>query len=236
LKPEHYSTNKRLFDLTGATMGLLVLSPFGLLIGLLIKLADGGPIFYRQIRIGQFGKAFGIWKFRSMVVNAEKLGPSITKDKDPRITRVGRFLRKTKLDELPQLWNVLVGEMSLVGPRPEVPRYVELYSLEQREVLNWKPGITDLATMLFRDEETLLQGTEAERFYIEHCLPKKIELNRQYAARAGLFEDIRIILQTVWLVALGGTRIAQKPAAEVERAHVDSPSFQTGGLGQPRPT
>src|SRR5438105_5045415 len=186
LKPEHYRTNKRLFDVACATMGLLVLSPFGLLIGLLIKLADGGPVIFGQIRVGQFGKPFRIWKFRSMVVNAEKLGPSITKEKDPRITRIGGFLRKTKLDELPQLWNVLVGEMSLVGPRPEVPQYVALYSEGQREVLNWKPGITDLATMVFRDEEMLLQGAEPEPFYIEHCLPKKIELNRQYAARAGL--------------------------------------------------
>jgi len=200
-------------DIVCATVGLLVLSPFGLLLGLLIKLADGGPIFYEQIRVGQFGKPFRIWKFRSMVIDADKLGPYITKDKDPRITRLGRFLRKTKLDELPQLWNVLVGEMSLVGPRPEVPRYVALYSPEQREVLNWKPGITDLATMLFRDEETLLHGAEAEQFYIQHCLPKKIELNRKYAARASVSQDIRIILQTVWLVALSGIRNAGKPAA-----------------------
>jgi len=199
-----HSIIKRVFDVVCATIGLLALAPLGILLALGVKLADGGPIFYRQIRIGQFGRPFRIWKFRSMIVNADKLGVPLTRDQDPRITRIGRFLRKTKLDELPQLWNVLVGDMSLVGPRPEVPRYVELYTPEQREVLNCKPGITDLATMIFRDEEALLQGTaDVEQFYIQHCLPKKIELNRQYAARANLIRDIGIILQTLWLVAFG---------------------------------
>ncbi len=176
-----HDTAKRVFDVVCAAIGLLVLSPLGLVLALGVKLADGGPIFYRQTRIGQFGRPFRIWKFRSMVINADKLGVPLTRDQDPRITRIGRFLRKTKLDELPQLWNVLVGDMSLVGPRPEVPRYVELYTPEQREVLNSKPGITDLATMMFRDEEALLQGaTDVEQFYIQHCLPKKIELNLKY--------------------------------------------------------
>src|SRR5713226_9464813 len=137
-------------------IGLALVAPLGLLLALLVKLADGGPIFYGQIRVGQFGKPFRIWKFRSMVINADKMGMAVTREKDPRITRIGRFLRKAKLDELPQLWNVLVGEMSFVGPRPEVPRYVALYTPQQREVLNSKHGITDLATMLFRNEETLL--------------------------------------------------------------------------------
>src|SRR6266700_985632 len=121
-----HNVAKRVFDIVCATMGLLALSPLGLLLALFVKLADGGPIFYGQIRIGQFGRPFRIWKFRSMVIDADKIGVPLTKDKDPRITRIGRFLRKTKLDELPQLWNVLVGDMSLVGPRPEVPRYFEL--------------------------------------------------------------------------------------------------------------
>ncbi len=199
-----HSIIKRVFDLVCATIGLLALLPLGILLALFVKLADGGPIFYRQIRIGQLGRPFRIWKFRSMVINADKLGVPLTRDQDPRITRIGRFLRKTKLDELPQLWNVLVGDMSFVGPRPEVPRYVEFYTPEQREVLNCKPGITDLATMIFRDEEALLEGaTDVEQFYIQHCLPKKIELNRQYAARANLVRDIGIILQTLALVALG---------------------------------
>ena len=181
-----------------AGVGLLILMPAGLVLGLLVKLADGGPIFYAQTRIGRFGRPFRIRKFRSMVVNADQMSAAVTKDEDPRITWIGRFLRKSKLDELPQLWNVLVGEMSFVGPRPEVPRYVERYTPEQREILNYKPGITDLATLRFRNEEALLRGAaDVEGFYLRYCLPKKIELNRQYAERAGFFQDLWIILQTL---------------------------------------
>lgn len=201
-----HQRRKRAFDILCSGVGLLALWPAGLLIGLLIKLTGGGPIFYGQTRIGQFGKPFRIWKFRSMVVNADKLGVPLTKDEDPRITWIGRFLRKTKLDELPQLWNVLVGDMSFVGPRPEMPRYVERYTPEQREILKFKPGITDMATMLFRNEEALLRGTgDVEGFYLRYCLPKKIELNLQYAQRAGVLQDIWIIVQTLcpyWLGVL----------------------------------
>ena len=201
-----YPLIKRFVDILCSSLGLLALSPAGLLIGLLIKLSDRGPIFYRQIRVGQFGKPFCIWKFRSMVVNSDQMGLPVTKEKDPRITRIGRLLRKTKLDELPQLWNVLVGHMSLVGPRPEVPRYVDLYTPEQREILKYKPGITDMASLLFRNEEMILRSAgDVEEFYLRYCLPKKIELNRQYGARATLFQDLRIILQTIcpyWLGAL----------------------------------
>jgi lipopolysaccharide/colanic/teichoic acid biosynthesis glycosyltransferase len=197
---------KRAFDILCSGVGLLVLWPVGLLIGLLIKLTGGGPIFYGQTRIGRFGKPFRIWKFRSMVVNADKLGVPLTKEEDPRITWMGRILRKTKLDELPQLWNVLVGDMSFVGPRPEMPRYVERYTPEQREILKFKPGITDMATMLFRNEETLLRGTwDVEEFYLRYCLPKKIELNLQYARRASVLRDVWIIVQTLcpyWLGVL----------------------------------
>lgn len=201
-----HQRRKRAFDILCSGVGLLALWPAGLLIGLLIKLTGGGPIFYGQTRIGQFGKPFRIWKFRSMVVNADKLGVPLTKDEDPRITGTGRFLRKTKLDELPQLWNVLVGDMSFVGPRPEMPRYVERYTPEQREILKFKPGITDMATMLFRNEEALLRGTlDVEGFYLRYCLPKKIELNLQYAQRASVLRDIWIIVQTLcpyWLGVL----------------------------------
>jgi len=201
-----YSFAKRALDLVCSALGLILLSPLGLLIAMVIKLTDLGPVFYRQDRIGQFGKTFRIWKFRSMVVNADQMGVPITRDKDPRITPVGRFLRKTKLDELPQLWNVLRGEMGFVGPRPEVPRYVEHYTREQREILNYKPGITDLATVLFRNEEDLLRGTsDVEGFYLRYCLPKKIELNRRHAQRASLLLDIWVILQTLcpyWLGVL----------------------------------
>lgn len=189
---------KRVFDLVFSTLGLIVLSPLFLFVSLLVKCSDWGPIFFRQQRVGQFGRNFFLWKFRTMIVDAEKIGVSVTKDGDPRITRVGRYLRKWKLDELPQLWNVLRGDMSFVGPRPEVPRYVEQYSPVQREILKYKPGITDLATLVFRDEEMLLRSASCvEDFYIKHCVPRKIELNRQYATKANLVQDIWIIVQTL---------------------------------------
>ena len=191
-------TAKRLYDLCFATLGLLVLGVPLLLIACAVKLSDFGPVFFKQQRVGQRGRLFWIWKFRSMVVNADRLGLSVTRDRDPRITRVGRMLRKTKLDELPQLWNVFRGDMSFVGPRPEVPRYVERYTTAQREILKLKPGITDLATLEFRDEESLLAAAgDVETFYVEHCVPRKIELNLLYAAKASLWQDTLIILQTL---------------------------------------
>src|SRR5882757_3284956 len=150
---------KRIYDLFFSTLGLVLLSPFLLLIGLVIKLSDRGPIFYRQKRIGQYGIPFLIWKFRTMVPNADAYGPAVTSNDDPRVTPLGRLLRRTKIDELPQLWNVLCGEMSLVGPRPEVARFVEHYTREQRAILQHKPGITDLASLRFRNEEALLNGS-----------------------------------------------------------------------------
>jgi lipopolysaccharide/colanic/teichoic acid biosynthesis glycosyltransferase len=201
---------KRLFDLFFAGCGLLMLSPGFLLLAALVKLADRGPVLFRQQRIGEKGKLFWILKFRSMVVDAERLGLSVTKDGDPRITRLGRFLRKTKLDELPQLWNVLRGEMSFVGPRPEVPRYVAHYTEEQKRVLALKPGITDPATLEFRNEEEILRGVpDTERFYVEYCIPRKIELNLAYSETANLWEDIKIILRTlgpIWTFPLAVSR------------------------------
>ena len=192
---------KRLFDLFFAGCGLVVLSPVFLVLAILVKLADNGPILFRQQRVGQGGKPFRILKFRSMVVGAERLGLSVTRDGDPRITRIGQFLRKTKLDELPQLWNVWRGEMSFVGPRPEVPRYVGKYSEAQKRVLSLKPGITDLATLAFRnEEELLLEAIDTERFYLDYCIPRKIELNLAYAESASLWRDTRIILQTLGLI------------------------------------
>lgn len=195
---------KRGFDILGAGMGMAVLWPLCFVIGLLIKLSDGGPVFFRQVRVGRFGKPFHILKFRTMVIGAEAKGPLVTNGMDARITRVGHLLRRTKLDELPQLWNVLVGEMSLVGPRPEVPCYVERYTIQQREILRYKPGITDVASVLFRNEESLLRSAQdVEQFYLTHCLEKKIELNRQYAEHASVLQDARIILQTVFPYWLG---------------------------------
>ena len=189
---------KRCFDLFFSTLGLIVLAPLFVLLALCVKASDGGPVFFRQHRVGRHGKLFWIWKFRSMVIDAERKGLKVTRGNDPRITPIGRWLRKMKLDELPQLWNVWIGNMSFVGPRPEVPRYVDLYTAEQRQILNLRPGITDLATLKFRNEEELLrQAEDVEAFYVEQCVPRKIELNLLYAQRANVWQDTWIILQTV---------------------------------------
>src|SRR5437870_1181829 len=198
---------KRAYDVFLSFCGLVVLSPLFVIIGALIKASDGGAVFYRQVRVGMHGRPFRIRKFRTMVPLADSTGPLVTGDRDARVTRIGRILRRTKLDELPQLWNVLRGEMSLVGPRPEVARYVEHYTAEQRAILRYKPGITDLASLRFRNEESLLQISETtETFYVEQCLPRKLQLNQEYAQRANLLTDTWIILQTVcpyWAGVLG---------------------------------
>jgi lipopolysaccharide/colanic/teichoic acid biosynthesis glycosyltransferase len=193
-----YPAVKRLFDICLAGFGLLVLLPCFALVALLMKLTDRGPVFYRQTRIGHFGRPFQIWKFRTMVVGAEKMGALVTHQHDPRMTRIGRILRNTKVDELPQLWNVLKGDMSFIGPRPQVPRYIEHLTPAQREMLRLRPGITDIATLRFRNEQELLAGAaDVDDFYIRHCLPRKIALNLEYARHASLPYDIWIILQTL---------------------------------------
>ncbi|MHB8425451.1 MAG: sugar transferase [Gammaproteobacteria bacterium] len=189
---------KRLFDVSFSVLGLLLLSPLFLLVGLTILVSDGLPVFFRQERVGYRGRSFRMWKFRTMLRNAERLGQPLTVGQDSRITHVGRWLRKHKLDELPQLINVLKGEMSLVGPRPEVPRYVALYSPEQRRVLELVPGITDPASIAFRDEAGLLAGCEdPEQVYVERIMPEKIRLNLAYAARAGVVSDVGVMLGTL---------------------------------------
>jgi len=193
-------TAKRIYDVAFTALGLLLLAPLFLLISILVKLSDGGPIFFRQKRVGQYGRIFWIWKFRTMTVDAERTGPSITKAGDPRITALGKILRRTKLDELPQLWNVLRGDMSLVGPRPEVPHYMDRYSVAQRQILSLKPGITDLATLKFRNEEELLRSAQdVEAFYLQCCVPRKLELNLHYASEANLWTDTQLIFQTLFL-------------------------------------
>jgi lipopolysaccharide/colanic/teichoic acid biosynthesis glycosyltransferase len=198
---------KRAFDICAAAAGLAILSPVLALIGLLIKVSDWGPVLYRQQRVGRFGKLFKILKFRTMVLGADKTGALVTRDRDPRITSIGRFLRKTKLDELPQLWNVLAGDMSFVGPRPEVARYVAHYNEEQSRILQYRPGITDMATVLFRNEEQLLKSVDdVEKFYIQNCLPKKLELNFRYQEKATLWTDLAVIGQTLlpyWAIVFG---------------------------------
>ena len=195
------SLAKRRYDLGWAALGLVVLSPVLALLALAVKLSDGGPVLFRQQRVGQGGRLFWICKFRTMIGAAEHQGPGVTRDGDARITRLGRWLRKTKLDELPQLWNVLTGDMSFVGPRPELPRYVARYTAAQQEILQFKPGITDPATLAFRNEEALLAtAADVESFYMAHCVPRKIELNRRYQAHANLWRDTQVILRTlgVW--------------------------------------
>jgi len=200
------ATTKRLYDLIFSFCGLVVLSPVFLVVAAIIKVADGGGVFYWQRRVGLNGQPFRMCKFRTMSLQADGTGPLVTSDHDVRITRIGRILRKTKLDELPQLWNVLKGQMSLVGPRPEVPRYVERYSPAQRTILKLKPGITDLASLHFRNEELLLKDAQdVEEFYLRHCLPKKLQLNLEYALKANLLTDTWIILQTIcpyWICVL----------------------------------
>jgi lipopolysaccharide/colanic/teichoic acid biosynthesis glycosyltransferase len=191
----------RAFDLFVAGLGLLLLSPVLAVIALLIRLEDGGPVFFRQVRVGRGGRPFRIWKFRTMVVDADRLGRAITVGDDRRITRCGKWLRRWKLDELPQLINVVLGEMGFVGPRPEVPRYVDLYSPEQRRVLELRPGITDLASIAYRNESELLQEqADPEAFYIDQVMPDKIRINLEYASRAGLWRNIKVILATLGLI------------------------------------
>lgn len=191
---------KRAFDLFWSILGLALLSPLLALVALAVKLEDGGPVFFRQVRIGRGGHPFRIWKFRTMVVDAERQGRAITVGRDPRITRTGGYLRRTKLDEIPQLLNVLAGEMSLVGPRPEVPRYVELYSDPQRAILALRPGITDLASIKYRNESDLLaQAENPDETYVQVLLPDKIRINLAYASRAGLWSDFLVILATLGL-------------------------------------
>jgi lipopolysaccharide/colanic/teichoic acid biosynthesis glycosyltransferase len=188
---------KRPFDLLASAIGLVFLSPLFALIALLIRLSSPGPIFYRARRVGRCGREFTLYKFRSMVANADRQGPGITTAGDPRVTPIGRVLRRTKLDELPQLWNVLRGDMSLVGPRPEDPRYVALYTPEQRRVLDVRPGITSLASIEYRHEEAVLRGPDWEQRYIREVMPAKLTIDLRYVQQATLFTDLLIILRTL---------------------------------------
>ncbi len=188
---------KRAFDLFASALGLIILSPIFALIALLIRLTSPGPVFYRARRVGQGGREFTLYKFRSMVADADRRGPGITAAGDPRVTSIGRVLRRTKLDELPQLWNVLRGDMSLVGPRPEDPRYVALYTPEQRRVLDVRPGITSLASIEYRNEEAVLHGPDWEQRYIHEVMPAKLAIDLRYVQRATLFTDLLIILRTL---------------------------------------
>ena len=188
---------KRFFDFTIALLGLIIMMPLFLILAIVIWISMGRPIFFRQIRVGRFGKEFRIIKFRTMVNDAGRNGLDITSSDDPRLTPVGQFLRRYKFDEIPQLFNVLAGEMSLVGPRPEVPRYVALYSAYQRRVLDFRPGITDLATLTYRHEEKVLAKFEdRHRAYIDEIMPDKLRLNLEYIEQRTFFSDLGVIART----------------------------------------
>jgi len=192
---------KRVFDLIAVILGLVVLLPVLLIISIWIKLSSKGTLFYTQKRVGKDFKEFYIYKFRSMVTDADKIGPSVTSGDDPRITKVGKFIRKSKIDELPQLLNVLKGDMSLVGPRPEVMKFVDKNMDLYKKVLSVRPGITDNAAIEFRDEETVMnQYEDKEKAYLDIVLPKKIKLYYKYIDNITFCNDIKLILKTLKVI------------------------------------
>ncbi len=193
---------KRAFDLAASAAGLVVLSPLLLAVAAAVVVLDPGPVFFRQTRVGRGFRSFRLFKFRTMRAAAEGTGPQVTVGGDARITAVGRILRRTKLDELPQLLNVLAGDMSLVGPRPEVPKYVELFRKDYEAVLSVRPGITDFAAIEYRDEEAVLAAyPDPEKAYVETVLPAKIALYRRYLDEIGPATDLGILFKTLGKIA-----------------------------------
>jgi lipopolysaccharide/colanic/teichoic acid biosynthesis glycosyltransferase len=206
---------KRTFDVLVAAAALVVLSPVLLLISLLVKLSSPGPVLFRQERVGWHFRTFRICKFRTMVVDAPRRGKPITVGDDPRITRIGKILRKTKMDELPQLINVLLGDMSLVGPRPEVPTYVELYRRDYETVLRVRPGVTDLASLEYRDEAAVLaRAADPEHEYRTRVLPEKLRLAKEYVEHGSFLFDLRIIARTAWILLSDRLPRRRKAAGE----------------------
>jgi len=211
---------KRPFDVLVAGLGMVALSPLYAVIAAAIKLDSPGPVLYRATRAGRGGIAFTMFKFRTMQERRETHGPKITTHADRRITRVGRLLRPSRLDELPQLWNVLIGDMSLVGPRPEDPHYVELYDDQDRLVLFARPGITSLAALLYRDEERLLVGEGWERVYVQQVMPAKLAIDRAYVERQSLRLDLKILAATaLGLVGLDGLVDLERELAALDHGH-----------------
>jgi len=189
---------KRMFDILLSSIGLLVLSPLIILLSVIIKLGSKGSILYKGIRVGRYGKLFKMLKFRTMVVNAEEIGGASTANDDPRITKTGKFLRKFKLDELPQLINVFKGEMSFVGPRPEVQHYVNMFKEEEKSILSVRPGITDWASLWNPDEGSVLAGSpDPEHTYMEKIRPEKIRLQLKYVKERSFWKDIKIVFLTL---------------------------------------
>lgn len=192
---------KRVFDVMASGLGLLLLSPLFLIIAIWVKADSPGPVFYRQTRVGRGNRDFRLFKFRSMRVGSDKKGLITVGGRDPRVTRSGYYIRKYKLDELPQLINVFIGDMSLVGPRPEVRKYVDLYTPQQLHVLDVRPGITDLASIRYRNENELLeQAADPEQYYREVVMQDKLRINSEYIADRSFFKDIKIIFLTFWAI------------------------------------
>jgi len=210
---------KRGFDVMAAAVGLVLLSPLFLLVGIWVRCDSRGPVFHRGNRVGRGGRPFRILKFRTMVTGAERMGPGVTAGGDPRVTRVGRLLRAAKLDELPQLINVLRGEMSLVGPRPEDPRYVALYTPEQRRTLAVRPGITSLASVQYRDEEAILTAGDLQDLYTRVVMPAKLAIELDYLERRGFLSDLRVLGLTAaaLFASRRGGRGAAKAASDERR-------------------
>ena len=192
---------KRLFDIVASGLGLLALSPILIIVAIWIKLDSEGPVFYRQVRVGRYNKDFRIFKFRSMRIGSDKGSLVTIGGRDPRVTRSGYFIRKFKIDELPQLINVFIGDMSLVGPRPEVRHYVNYWTPEQMRALDVRPGITDPASIRFRNENELLEKAEdPEKYYIEVIMQEKIKLYLEYVEKSSFWYDIKLIFQTFWVI------------------------------------
>ncbi len=191
----------RLIDIIFSTLGILILMPFFILVSLIIKFNSKGPLIYKQSRVGIYNSNFNVYKFRTMHINSDRLGLLTVGGRDPRITSVGYYLRKYKLDELPQLFNVLIGDMSIVGPRPEVRKYVDMYTPEQKRVLSIRPGITDWASIQYRYENIILEkATDPEKDYVNIIIPDKIKYNLIYIEKYNVLEYLKIIFMTVWKI------------------------------------
>jgi lipopolysaccharide/colanic/teichoic acid biosynthesis glycosyltransferase len=213
---------KRLFDIVMSLLMLILSSPLYFVAAVIVKLGSRGPVHHHAIRVGKGNKPFHLYKFRTMVVNAAKKGPGITSAHDPRITKVGRFLRKTKLDEIPQLWNVLKGDMSIIGPRPEDPKYVCFYTQEQQRVLSVRPGLSSPAAIQYRHEESILtqSGGNVEDYYLKHILPDKLKLDLEYIDSRSIWVDFKLCLKTA------KTILKMSSAEPIESRSHGKPSIQ----------
>jgi lipopolysaccharide/colanic/teichoic acid biosynthesis glycosyltransferase len=220
---------KRMFDIVVSSLTLLGLAPLFLMVALLIKMDSPGPVFYRGVRVGRGGKPFRIFKFRTMIVGADQKGPSSTAAEDPRITKVGKFVRRFNLDELPQFINVFKGEMSIVGPRPEVPRFVEMFTEEEKAILTVRPGITDWATLWIRDEGKVLAGSDdPDKAYMEKIWPEKHRLALEYVKNHSLGVDLQIMFQTLRVHLLDRFKAEHRRVAVDNKSDAESQTVKQG--------